>query len=95
MRTLRSQHSPSLSHFLQNLAVCICLGRLSQAITFLRKLAILFFHVKLTRPSRGLFLTHAHYDVGTKIWVLGSMSDCNDNLNQTDAKPVGLSQRSS
>jgi hypothetical protein len=49
--TLRSHHSPSLSHFLQNLAVGICLGLLSQAITFLRKLAILFFHVKLTRTD--------------------------------------------
>jgi hypothetical protein len=38
---LRSRHSPSLSHFFQNLAFAICLGLLSQAIAFLRKLVIL------------------------------------------------------
>ncbi len=38
---LRSHYSPSLSHFFQNLAVAICLGLLSQAIAFLRKLAVL------------------------------------------------------
>ena len=38
---LRSHPSPSLSHFFQNLPFAICLGLLSQAIAFLRKLAIL------------------------------------------------------
>src|SRR5260370_29860666 len=38
---LRGHHSPSLSHYFQNLAFAICLGLLSQAIAFLRKLAIL------------------------------------------------------
>ena len=38
---LRSHHSPSLSHFFQDLAMVICVGLLSQAIAFLRKLAIL------------------------------------------------------
>ena len=38
---LRSHHSPSLSHFFQYLATAICLDLLSQAIAFLRKLAIL------------------------------------------------------
>jgi hypothetical protein len=38
---LRSHYSPSLSHFFQNLPFAICLDLLSQAIAFLRKLAIL------------------------------------------------------
>jgi len=38
---LRSHYSPSLSHFFQSLAVAIRRDLLSQAIAFLRKLAIL------------------------------------------------------
>jgi hypothetical protein len=75
---LRSHYSPSLSHFFQYLAVVICLGLLSEAVAFLRKLAILRwrfpisrwrFHVKPTRPSRGVFPMHVRHDVGTKMKV--------------------------
>jgi hypothetical protein len=38
---LRSHYSSSLSYFFQGLAMVICRGLLSQAIAFLRKLAIL------------------------------------------------------
>jgi hypothetical protein len=59
---LRSHYSPRLSHFFQNLAVAVCLGLVSQTISFLRKLAILRWRFQIFRcrfhvaPIKRVFL---------------------------------------